>query len=401
MPNYYSVTSIQRKVVTKVSKRDYYEVLGINKDASPEEIKKAYRKLAMKYHPDRNPGDKTAEDNFKEANEAYEILSTPEKKQRYDQFGHASVNGNTAGGFGDFGGFSGFEGFGGAEDIFGDIFDMFGGGFSSRRRSGPQKGADVKLETSISFEEAAFGTEKSVEYYKMEDCGSCKGTGAKSGTSAKTCTQCNGMGEVKYAHRTPLGQIVNVRACDKCHGSGKVIETPCNTCHGRGKIRKVKRIKVKIPAGVDTGSMIPIRGEGEAGIKGGPPGDLYVVLRVLSHKIFEREGYNIVCEVPITFVQAALGDELEIPTLEGKVKYKVPEGTQSGTIFKFKGKGIIHPRGYGKGDQYVRIIVEVPTKLSERQKSILRQFAEESGEEVHEQRKSFFDKVKDVFSVSG
>ncbi|SCX94666.1 molecular chaperone DnaJ [Alkaliphilus peptidifermentans] len=377
-----------------MSKRDYYEVLGIDRNAAADDIKKAYRKLAMKYHPDRNPDDKEAEVKFKEINEAYEILSSPEKKQRYDQFGHAGVNGNGAGGFE--GGFGG----GGFDDIFGDIFDMFGGGgFSSRRRTGPQKGADIKYETTITFEEAAFGTEKTVEFHRNDSCDTCHGTGAKPGTSKKTCSHCKGAGEIRYAQRTPLGQIVNVKTCPHCHGEGQIIEEACLSCKGKGKIRKLKKIKVKIPAGVDTGMVIPIRGEGELGVKGGPPGELYVVLRVLPHRLFERDGNDIICEIPITFVQATLGDELEVPTLEGKVKYKIPEGTQSGTVFRLKARGIVSPKGYGKGDQYVRVIVEVPKKLTESQKDILRKFASESGEDVHEQRRTFFDKVKDAFGV--
>ena len=380
----------------KVSKRDYYELLGVERSASPEDVKKAYRKLAMKYHPDKNPGDQEAENKFKEISEAYEILSSPEKKQRYDQFGHAGVNGNGAGG-----GFEGFGGFGGGgfDDIFGDIFEMFGGGGGGRRRSGPQKGADIKYEGTVTFEEAAFGTEKTIEFHKNDHCDTCKGSGAKPGTSKKTCSQCNGAGEIRYAQRTPLGQIVNVKTCNQCNGTGEQIETPCTTCHGKGKVRKHKKIKINIPAGVDNGNIIPIRGEGEPGAKGGPSGDLYVVIRVLPHKLFVRDGYDIICEMPITFVQATLGDELEVPTLEGRVKYKIPEGTQSGTVFRLKQKGVQHPKGYGKGDQYVKIIVEIPKKLSEKQKDILKQFAAEGGEDVHEQRKSFFEKVKDAFGV--
>lgn len=380
-----------------MSKRDYYEVLGVSKDATEQDIKKSYRKMAMKYHPDRNPDDKEAEEKFKEVNEAYEILSSPEKKQKYDQFGHAGVNGNGAGGFG---GFEGFGGGGGFEDMFGDIFDIFGGGFSSSgRRSGPQKGADLQYEVTITFEEAAFGTEKEVQFYRDDSCSTCSGTGAKPGTSTTQCNKCNGTGEVRVIQRTPLGQMVQVRTCDQCNGEGKIIETPCDTCKGKGINRKLRKLKVKIPAGVDTGSVISLRGEGQPGIKGGPKGDLYVVINVLPHKIFKREGYDIICEMPITFVQAALGDELEVPTLEGKVKYKMAEGTQSGTVFRLRSKGIVNPKGYGKGDQYVKVIIEVPTKLSESQKDILKKFASESGEEIHQQRKSFFDKVKDVFGV--
>ncbi|QUH27363.1 molecular chaperone DnaJ [Serpentinicella alkaliphila] len=371
-----------------VSKRDYYEVLGVDKGSSPEDIKRAYRKLAMKYHPDKNPGDASAEAKFKEVSEAYEVLSSPDKKQRYDQFGHAGMNGQ--------GGFEGFGGGAGFEDIFGDIFDMFGGGGFGRRNRGPQKGADVKYETTITFEEAAFGTETTIQFHKDETCDTCDGTGAKPGTSVKTCTDCNGSGEVRFVQRTPLGQIVNVRPCTKCHGSGKQVEVPCSTCRGKGVERKLKKVKVKIPAGVDNGSVISLRGEGEPGLKGGPHGDLYVVIRVMDHNLFEREGYNVYCEIPITFAQAALGDELEVPTLEGKVKYKIPEGTQSGTVFRLRGRGIVHPKGHGKGDQFVKVVVEVPKKLSERQKDIIRQFAAESGEDVHEQRKSFFEKVKEA-----
>lgn len=380
-----------------MSKRDYYDVLGISRDAGEQDIKKAYRKLAMKYHPDRNPDNKDAEEKFKEVNEAYEILSSPEKKRRYDQFGHAGVDGNNAGGFGGFGGFSGFGGFDG---MFGDIFDMFGGGFTSARGSrGPQKGADLQYEITITFEEAAFGTDKEIEFYRNDTCNICDGTGAKPGTSTSVCSKCNGTGEMQTVTRTPLGQMIRTSICDRCGGEGTIIETPCSKCGGKGRIKKQRKLKVKIPAGVNTGSIISMRGEGESGIKGGPRGDLYVTINVLPHKIFKRDGYDVICEMPITFVQAALGDELEVPTLEGKVKYKMPEGTQSGTVFRLRSKGIVNPRGYGKGDQYVRVIIEVPKKLSEDQKDILRKFAAESGEEIYEQKKTFLNKVKDVFGI--
>ncbi|MFZ5965579.1 MAG: molecular chaperone DnaJ [Bacillota bacterium] len=380
-----------------MSKRDYYEVLGVDKGADEQTIKKAYRKMAMKYHPDRNPGDKEAEEKFKEANEAYEVLGDQNKRARYDQFGHAGV------GNGGQGGFDGFSGFGGGfDDIFGDIFDMFGGGgFSGRgrRKGGPEKGADLKYEMGISFEEAAFGVEKDITVSRHEACEHCHGTGAKPGTSKKTCSKCNGSGEIRYAQRTPLGQFVNVKTCDVCQGEGTIIETPCDKCHGSGKNLKDKKIHIKIPAGVDTGSIIPLRGEGEPGVKGGPAGDLYIVLRVRPHEIFQRDGNDVICEIPITFVQATLGDELIVPTLDGKVKYKIPEGTQSGTIFRLKGKGIPHIKGYGRGDHYVKVIVEVPKKLNESQKELLKKFADTMGEDVHEQRKTFFDKVKDVFGI--
>ncbi|AOT68532.1 molecular chaperone DnaJ [Geosporobacter ferrireducens] len=377
-----------------MAKRDYYEVLGLEKGVDEQAIKRAYRKLAMQYHPDKNPGNKEAEEKFKEINEAYEVLSDANKRTRYDQFGHAGVGGN-----GD-GGFEGYSGYGGFDDIFGDIFDMFGGGFSGgRRRNGPQKGADLKYELGITFEEAAFGVEKDINVSRHESCNTCSGTGAKPGTSKKTCSKCNGSGEVRYAQRTPLGQFVNVKTCDVCHGEGSITETPCKDCGGTGKVMKDKKIHIKIPAGVDTGSVIPLRGQGEPGIKGGPTGDLYIVLRVKPHEIFQRDGTDVICEMPITFVQAALGDELVVPTLDGRIKYKIPEGTQSGTIFRMKGKGIPSLRGYGRGDHYVKVVVEIPKKLNDKQKELLKQFADEMGEDVHEQRKTFFDKVKDVFGI--
>lgn len=378
-----------------MSKRDYYEILGVDRNADDAVLKKAYRKLAMKYHPDRNPDNDEAEQKFKELNEAYEVLSDKEKRNMYDQFGHAGVNGNGQGGFG-----GGYSGFGGFEDIFGDIFDMFGGGFSSgRRRNRPQKGSDIKVQVDLSFDEAAFGVDKDIEVSRHEECKKCNGTGAKPGTSKKTCHKCGGTGEVRYTQRTPLGSFVNVKTCDNCNGEGSIIDAPCEECNGHGKIRKKKKISVKIPAGVDNSSVITLRGEGEPGIKGGPPGDLYIVIRMLPHKIFKRDGYDIICEIPITFVQAALGDEIVVPTLDGKVKYKIPEGTQGGTVFRLKGKGTHILNGNGRGDQYVKVIVDIPRKLNDEQKNILRNFAEISGEDVHEQRKSFFDKVKDAFSM--
>lgn len=373
-----------------MSKRDYYEVLGVNKQANEQEIKKAYRQLAKKYHPDLNPDNKEAEHKFKEVNEAYEVLSDEEKRARYDRFGHDGVNGQ-GGGFGQ--GFSG--GFG---DIFEDIFDIFGGGFSGSRKSGPRKGADLKYKLDIKFEEAAFGVEKEIKYRKTENCSVCDGTGAKPGTNKSTCTKCNGTGEVKYAQTTPFGQFVRVGTCDKCNGLGQIIDSPCTNCSGTGKEMKMKRINIKVPAGVDTGSVIPLRGEGEPGEKGGPSGDLYVYINVEPHEIFAREGNDIICEIPISFVQAAIGDEIQVPSLEGNVKYTIPEGTQTGTIFRLKNKGIPNVRGYGRGDQYVKVVVQVPTKLNEKQKELLREFAKESGDAGHENKKGFFDKVKDAFT---
>ncbi len=376
-----------------MSKRDYYEVLGIGKDATEQDIKKAFRQLAKKYHPDLNPDNKEAEQKFKEINEAYEVLSDPDKKARYDRFGHAGVNGQN-GGFG-----QGFEGFsGGFGDIFEDIFDMFGGGFSSSRRNSPRKGADIKYRLDIEFEEAAFGAEKEIEFSRTENCSKCNGTGAEPGTSKTKCPKCNGSGEVKYAQATPFGQIVRVGTCDKCNGTGEITDKPCSKCSGTGKERRSKKINIKIPAGVDTGSVIPLRGEGEAGEKGGPSGDLYIYINVKPHEIFTREGNDIYCEIPISFVQASLGGEIDIPSLDENIKHIIPEGTQTDTVFKFKNKGIPNVRGYGRGDQYVKVVVQVPTKLNDKQKELLNQFAVESGEKVYEHKKGFFDKVKDAFT---
>ncbi|MGI6669106.1 MAG: molecular chaperone DnaJ [Acetivibrionales bacterium] len=378
------------------SKRDYYEVLGISRNASDDEIKKAYRKLAKKYHPDINPGDKNAEAKFKEVNEAYEVLSDPQKRSRYDQFGHAGVdpNGFTGAGAGfgfDFGDFG-----------LGDIFEsFFGGGFgrSTRSRTAPQKGADLKYSVEISFEEAAFGVNKDINVSRHEKCSKCEGSGAKQGTVPATCKQCGGTGQVQYKQSTPFGHFVNVRTCDVCRGEGKVIVDPCPDCNGRGKTRRYVKIKLSIPAGIDDGQTISLRGEGEPGVRGGPPGDLYVLVNVKPHPIFRRQGNDVVCEIPITFVQAALGAEIEVPTLDGKVKYTVPEGTQTGTIFRLRGKGIPYIRGSGRGDQYVKVEIDVPKKLNEKQKQLLREFAEISGEEVYEQRKNFFNKMKDALGM--
>lgn len=377
-----------------MSKRDYYEVLGVNKSADQNEIKSAFRKLAKKYHPDLNPGDSDAEVKFKEVNEAYGVLGDPEKKQKYDQFGHAAFDGNQG-----FGGFNsaGFEDFG---DIFGDIFgDFFGGGQSRQnRRNGPRKGSDLKVRLNIDFEEAVFGTKKEIKISRVEECHICKGSGAKKGTSKHTCSQCNGTGTVRTVQRTPFGQFASTTTCNTCGGTGEIIDEPCSNCRGAGREKKTRKITINIPAGVDSGSVIPLRGEGNHGEKGGPSGDLYVYLKVKPHDIFEREGNDIRCEIPISYVKAALGGAVEVPTIDGKVKYDIPEGTQTGTVFRLKQKGIKNLRGTGKGDQYVRVKISVPKKLNEKQRELLKQFAETFGEESEHEKKGFFDKMKDAFS---
>jgi molecular chaperone DnaJ len=374
-----------------MSKRDYYEVLGVSRDTNQDEIKKAYKKMAKKYHPDLNPDSKTAEEKFKEINEAYEVLSDPEKKARYDQFGHAGANG-------------GFEGFGGNDfSGFGDIFDMFfGGGFGGTgaggRRHAAEKGADLRLDLSIAFEEAAFGIEKDVEIPRMESCDICQGSGAEPGTEPKTCPVCGGSGKVKSTQSTPFGQFQTVRTCHRCQGMGTIIEKVCKHCRGSGKVRKVRKIHVKIPAGVDNGSRLRVANEGEAGNQGGPPGDLYVYINVKPHKSFIRENDDVICELRISFTQAALGAEVEVPTLDGNVKLTIPEGTQTGTSFRLRGRGIPKLRGYGRGDHHVKVKVVTPTKLSEEQKELLREFdAKGTNEQSSDKGKGFFNKVKDAF----
>lgn len=376
--------------------KDYYETLGIDKNASEDDIKKAFRKLALKYHPDRNPGDKSAEEKFKEINEAYQVLSDPQKRSQYDQFGTADFNGQGSGGFN----FGGFQDFGGG---FGDIFDtIFNGGFSgftNARSNGPQPGADLQYNLNLKFEEAAFGVTKEIEISRAEDCKKCSGTGAKHGTRPETCDKCGGTGQVKTQRRTGFGNFVTVNTCDKCGGKGTIIREPCPDCHGTGRVRRMRRITINVPAGVDTGNTITLRGEGEPGIRGGEHGDLYINVNVLPHKLFKREGFDVICEMPISFPQATLGAEVDVPTLDGITKYSIPEGTQSGTVFRLRGKGITRLKGYGRGDELVKVMVEVPRRLNEKQKALLKQFAESCGEDVNEQRKSFFNKVKDAFGM--
>lgn len=381
-----------------MSKRDYYEVLGVAKSASDDEIKKAFRKLARKYHPDVNRDNpKEAEEKFKEVNEAYEVLSDTGRRQQYDQFGHAAFDAASGGGAGGFGGFGGGAGAGG----FGDIFDMFfgQGGFGGNRPPGPERGADLRYDLELTFEQAAFGLETEIQAPRTEDCSACQGSGAAPGTHPETCSHCRGTGQTQVVQNTPFGRMVNVKMCDHCRGEGKIVKTPCKECHGRGKVRNRRRIKVKIPGGVDTGSRLRVAREGESGSRGGPPGDLYVYIFVKPHKLFTREGDDVICEVPISIVQATIGDEIEVPTLDGKVKLRIPEGTQSGTAFRLKEKGVVHLRGRGRGDQHVRVKVVTPRKINDRQRELLAEFARIGGEGVNPEEKGFFKKVKDAFGV--
>jgi molecular chaperone DnaJ len=373
------------------NKRDYYDTLGVNRDASEEDIKKSYRKLAMKFHPDRNPDSKDAEEKFKEAKEAYEILSDKEKRAAYDAYGHAGVNPQMGGGQGGMGGFS---------DAFGDIFsEIFGaqGGRSSGGRAGVYRGADLRYNLEITLEQAARGTETKIRIPTMEECETCHGSGAKPGTSAKTCHTCNGAGQVRMA----MGPFSMAQTCPTCHGTGKVIPEPCGTCGGVGRVKKHKTLSVKIPAGVDEGDRIRLTGEGEAGVGGGPAGDLYVVISLKEHSVFQRDGNDLHCEMPISFTIAALGGEIVIPTLDGEAKLKIPAETQSGQVYRLRGKGIKGVRSNSHGDLMCHVMVETPVRLTDRQKELLRELEEiniRDGDKHTPRAKSFFDKVRDFFA---
>ena len=376
-------------------KRDYYEVLGVEKGASEDEIKRAYKKLARKYHPDMNPGDKEAEEKFKEVNEANEVLSDPEKKARYDQFGFAGVDPSYGGGAGGYGaggyGAGGFD-FGDLGDIFGSFFGGGFGGAQRRNPNAPQRGESIRASVTISFTEAAFGCEKEITVDRSEQCPTCKGNGCAAGTTPEVCPTCRGTGTVQVRRQTPMGVFASSAPCTKCGGTGRIIHQPCPDCRGQGAVRKRRSIKVTIPAGIDDGQTISLRGQGHAGKNGGPNGDLLINIMVQPHELFHREGTSVFCEAPITYAQAVLGGTLEIPTIDGKVKYDIPEGTQTGSVFRLRGKGIPVLNGRGRGDQYVTVTIETPKNLNKEQKEALKKFSDLLGESNYEKHRSFFKK---------
>lgn len=375
-------------------KRDYYEVLGVSKNATEDEIKKAYRKAAKANHPDLHPDDKEAEARFKEINEAYEVLSDSNKRARYDQFGFNDPSMGGQGGYGDFSGFGGGEGFG---DIFDFFFNGQGGG-RGRARSGPERGADLRYDISLTFEEAAFGCTKEFKFQRNERCEACSGTGARAGTQPQKCSACNGTGTVRKTVQSLFGQMLQESPCTVCGGTGKVIVDKCPKCAGRGQVRMMRTATVRFPAGVDDGAVKTMAGQGEPGRNGGPAGDLYVYVTVKPHKFFKRDHYDLHCEIPISFTQAALGGEIDVPTLEGSIKYTIPEGTQNDTVFRIRGQGIQQLRGTGKGDLYIKVRVEVPKRLNDKQKDLLRQLENSLTGKEYESRKSFFERMKDNFN---
>ncbi len=382
-------------------KRDYYEVLGVQKGASDDEIKKAYRKMAKQYHPDLNPDDKTAEAKFKEVGEAYEVLSDKQKRARYDQFGHAGVDPSYGGGQGGYQRYQQYDhgDFGDFGDIFGDIFSGFGFGGSTRTRNPnvPVKGNDTQVRIQLSFMEAVKGCKKEIPIQRLERCADCSGSGAKAGTSPETCPDCGGTGQVRVQQRSPFGVIQTMKACSRCGGKGKIISDPCKSCNGMGRVRRSKKISVDIPAGIDNGQTFIVRGQGDDGVNGGPAGDLNVTVTVKEDPIFQRDGFDVWVDIPITYTQAVLGDEITVPTVDGKVSYNVPEGTQPGTTFRLRNKGIQYVNSRGRGDQYVRVTIEVPTNLNGKQKDMLKEFEASTGDKNYAKRKSFFDKIKDAF----
>lgn len=375
-------------------KRDYYEVLGVEKSADAATIKRAYYKLAKKYHPDANPGDKVAEEKFKEVNEAYEVLSDADKRAKYDQYGHAAFD-PAMGGGGEGGGFGGFGGFGDFGDL-GDILGgMFGGAFGGgRRRNGPQQGEDIGVNISISFEEAAFGVKKDITYSRICRCPDCRGSGAAPGTQVETCSVCRGSGQVKRVQRMGGMAFQSTATCENCRGTGKIIKTPCSKCRGSGMVRENKKLTVSIPAGIDNGERIALRGQGCDGKNGGPTGDLIIVVSVKPHAVFERRGVTLTCDVPLTVAEATLGAEIEVPTLEGNAKYTIPEGTQSGTTFTLRGKGIPYINNANRrGDLVFRVNVEIPKGLNDKQKAAMKAFADSCGETNYTKHKAFFKKI--------
>ena len=379
--------------------KDFYEILGIAKNAGKEEIKKAYRSLARKYHPDVNQEDPKAEEKFREIKQAYEVLSDEEKRAQYDQLGHeAFTNGYTNGGFSQGAhGFEGFGNFGGFDDIFEMFFGQgFGTAGGRSRRAQPRRGSDLRYDLEITLEEAASGIERDIEILRTEACPDCDGSGAASGTHPSTCQECAGTGQVKNIRNTIMGQMVNVTTCSKCEGTGQIIDTPCSTCRGTGEVRRPRKIHIQIPAGVDSGSRLRVAGEGEVGSFGGPPGDLYVFINVKEHRLFKRQGIDIIYEAPLSFTQAALGTEIEVPTLHGKAKMNIPAGTQTGTKFRLKGRGMPKLRRGGRGDQHVLVKVQVPDKLTSKQVQLLEELAETFGEKKNKD-KGLFKKVKDAF----
>ncbi len=382
-------------------KRDYYEVLGVEKTASDDEIKKAYRKMAKKYHPDLNPGDKTAEAKFKEVGEAYEVLSDKQKRARYDQFGHAGVDPSYGGGQGGYERYQQYThgDFGDFGDIFGDIFNGFGFGGSTKTRNpnGPIRGNDTQVRIQLTFMEAAKGCKKDIPIQRLERCDDCGGSGAKAGTKPETCPDCGGSGQVRVQQRSPFGVIQTVKTCSRCGGKGKVVKDPCKACNGMGKIRHNRKITVDIPAGINDGQTFVVRGQGDDGSNGGPTGDLNVTVTVKEDPIFQRDNFDVWVDIPITYAQAVLGDNITVPTIDGKVSYNVPEGTQHGTTFRLRNKGITYVNGNGRGDEYVRVSIEVPTNLSNKQKDMLRDFESSTGDKNYAKRKNFFDKIKDAF----